>query len=98
MPYDADALRAENGRLRMLLQDKDAKIAELEERVARLERLISRNSGFSELGLHPGLRRVWLVLAASVSDGVDDEVEVGLVEPGDGVTQGDRCGGGEAGG
>jgi len=29
--YDADALRAENGRLRMLLADKDAKIAELEE-------------------------------------------------------------------
>ena len=49
MPYDADALRAENGRLRMLLEDKDAKIAELEERVARLERLISRNSGNSSM-------------------------------------------------
>jgi hypothetical protein len=55
-PGDAAALRAENGRLReanerlrMLLEDKDAQIAELAERVARLERLISRNSGFSEL-------------------------------------------------
>jgi len=35
----------------MLVEDKDAQIAELEERIARLERLISRNSGFSELGL-----------------------------------------------
>jgi Family of unknown function (DUF6444) len=49
VPYDADALRAENGRLRMLLEDKDAKIAELEERVARLERLLSRNSGNSSM-------------------------------------------------
>ncbi len=32
-------------RLRLLNGDKDAKIAELEHRVARLERLISRNSG-----------------------------------------------------
>ena len=40
VPYDADVLRAENGRLRTLLEDKDAKIAELEEQVARLERLI----------------------------------------------------------
>jgi predicted nucleic acid-binding Zn-ribbon protein len=62
VPGDVAALRAENARLRdtverqrMLLEDKDAKIAgleagnaELEERVARLERLISRNSGFSE--------------------------------------------------
>jgi len=29
----------------MLAEDKDAQIAELEERIARLERLISRNSG-----------------------------------------------------
>jgi len=57
------ALHAENARLRdtverqrMLLEDKDAKIAgleagnaELEERIARLERLISRNSGNSSL-------------------------------------------------
>lgn len=57
------ALHAENGRLReanerlrMLLEDKDAQIAELkagngelEERVARLERLISRNSGNSSM-------------------------------------------------
>jgi len=49
VPYDADVLRAENGRLRTLLEDKDAKIAELEERVARLERLISRNSGNSSM-------------------------------------------------
>jgi transposase len=49
MPYDADVLRAENGRLRTLLEDKDAKIAELEEQVARLERLISRNSGNSSM-------------------------------------------------
>ena len=60
---DVAALRAENGRLRaanerlrMLLDDKDAQIAELkagngelEERVARLERLISRNSGNSSM-------------------------------------------------
>ncbi|MGH3195798.1 MAG: hypothetical protein ACRDNT_07665, partial [Streptosporangiaceae bacterium] len=58
-PEDADALRAEIGRLRdvverlrVLLEDKDAVIAglrarnaELEDRVGRLERLISRNSG-----------------------------------------------------
>jgi hypothetical protein len=47
---DAVTLRAANARLRMLLEDKDAQIAapktqnaELAERVARLERLISRN-------------------------------------------------------
>jgi hypothetical protein len=46
VPHDADALRAEDGRLReanerlrMLLEAKDAKIADLEERIARLERL-----------------------------------------------------------
>ncbi len=63
VPGDVPALHAEitrlreaGERLRMLLEDKDAVIAhlrarntELEERVARLERLISRNSGFSEL-------------------------------------------------
>jgi transposase len=56
VPHDADALRAENGRLReanerlrMLLEAKDAKIADLEERIARLERLISRNSGNSSM-------------------------------------------------
>jgi hypothetical protein len=86
-----EMLAAENARLA-------GQVADLAARVARLERLASRNSEFSELGLHLGLRRVGLVLAASVSDGVDDEVEVGLVEPGDGVTQGDRCCGGEAGG
>jgi hypothetical protein len=32
---DVAALRAENGRLRTLLEDKDAQIAELEARVAR---------------------------------------------------------------
>jgi len=54
VPGDAAELRAENARLRdaverqrMLLEDKDAKIAELEERVVRLERLISRNCGNS---------------------------------------------------
>jgi hypothetical protein len=49
VPYDVDALRTENRRLRMLLEDKDAKIAELEERVARPERLISRHSGNSSM-------------------------------------------------
>jgi hypothetical protein len=56
MPGDAVALHAENRRLRMLLEDKDAQIAvltaqnaELAERVARLERLISRNSGNSSM-------------------------------------------------
>jgi hypothetical protein len=50
------ALRAENGRLReahewlhVLLEDKDAQIAELEARIARLERLTSRNSGNSSM-------------------------------------------------
>jgi len=47
-PDDVAALRAENGRLRVLLEDKDARIAELEERIARLERLISRNSLLTE--------------------------------------------------
>ena len=46
-PDDVAALREENGRLRVLLEDRDARIAELEERIARLERLISRNSGNS---------------------------------------------------
>ena len=53
---DAAALRAENGRLRMLVEEKDAQIAaltaqnaELAERVARLERLVSRNSGNSSM-------------------------------------------------
>ena len=63
MPSDIGALHAENLRLRevaerqrMLLEDKDAVIAdlkvrnvELEERVARLERLVSRNSGNSSM-------------------------------------------------
>src|SRR5437870_10274389 len=48
-PDDVAALRAENGRLRVLLEDRDARIAELEDRVARLERLISRNSGNSSM-------------------------------------------------
>ena len=47
-PDDVAALRAANGWLRVLLEDKDARIAELEERIARLERPISRNSAFSE--------------------------------------------------
>ena len=49
-------LRAANESLRALLADKDAKIAGLEaqvaaqaERIARLERLISRNSGNSSM-------------------------------------------------
>ena len=54
VPGDAVTLRAENARLRMLLEDKDAQIAalknaELAERVARLERLISRTSGNSSM-------------------------------------------------
>ena len=40
---------AANERLRILLEDKDAKIAELEGELARLERLISRNSGNSSM-------------------------------------------------
>jgi transposase len=42
-------LREANERLRVLLEDKDAKIAELEGWVARLERAISRNSGNSSI-------------------------------------------------
>jgi hypothetical protein len=34
-------LRESAERLRMLVEDKDAKIADLEERIARLERLVS---------------------------------------------------------
>jgi transposase len=63
VPEDAVALRtqvaglrAANQTLRALLEDKDAKIADLEaqnadlrERVTRLERLISRNSGNSSM-------------------------------------------------
>ena len=62
---EAAELRAENARLReaverlgLLNEDKDAviaglraRLAEQAEQIARLERLISRNSGFSELGL-----------------------------------------------
>jgi hypothetical protein len=54
VPGDAVTLRADNARLRMLLEDKDAQIAALRtqntglaERVAQLERLISGNSGDS---------------------------------------------------
>jgi transposase len=63
VPSDPGALRAENARLReaverlrLLNEDKDGVIADLrarnealEERVARLERLISRNSGNSSM-------------------------------------------------
>ena len=56
VPGDAAALRAENAwlreankRLRVLLENQDAKIAELEEKVARLEQLISHNSGNSSM-------------------------------------------------
>ena len=56
VPGDAVTLRAENARLRMLLEDKDTQIAALRtqnaglaERVARPERLISRNSGNSSM-------------------------------------------------
>jgi hypothetical protein len=49
VPDDVAALRTENERLRVLLEDKDAKIADLEARIARLERLISRNSGNSSM-------------------------------------------------
>src|SRR5260370_7531573 len=55
-PDEVTALRAEvgrlgeaNERLRMRVEGKDARIAELEERIARLERLISRNSGNSSM-------------------------------------------------
>jgi len=41
--------REANERLRKLVEDKDAQIAELRERVARLERLVSRNSGNSSM-------------------------------------------------
>ena len=53
VPDDATTLRAENGRLReandrlrMLVEDEDAQIAELRKRVARL---VSRNSGNSSM-------------------------------------------------
>ena len=82
VPEDAAALRvtvaglrAENESLRALLEDKNAKVTELEaqnaelaQRLARVERLISRNSGFSELQAFPsgcGSRR--LVPAASLA-------------------------------
>ena len=55
-PGDAAVLRAENGRLReqverlrVLNEDKDAKIADLEAKIARLERLMSRNSQNSSM-------------------------------------------------
>ena len=43
----------------MLLEDKDAKIADLEKRLARVERLLSRNSGNSGMpgGLSKTLQR-----------------------------------------
>jgi transposase len=63
VPGDAVALRAEigrlreaNERLRILLEDKDAQVAALKaqlagqaEKIARLERLVSRNSGNSSM-------------------------------------------------
>jgi len=36
-PDDVAALRAENGRLRVLLEDRDARIAELEAELATLK-------------------------------------------------------------
>jgi transposase len=55
-PDEAAVLRTENARLRdqverlrVLNEDKDAKIADLEQKLARLERLISRNSGNSSM-------------------------------------------------
>ncbi len=56
MPEDAAALRTQvaslqavNESLRALLEDKDAKITELEAELACLKRLISRNSGSSSM-------------------------------------------------
>lgn len=92
------SLRQELAEALDALAEMRGELVQARERIAELEARPRQTPRFSELGLHPRLRRVRLVLAASVSDGVDDEVEVGLVEPGDGVTQGDRCGGGEAGG
>ena len=96
MPLDAarDGLIALQAQLIVVLAERnsalEARVGEMEERLARLERAVSRNSGFSELGLRLDSGWVRLVLPAGVSDGVDDEVEVGLVESGDGVTQDDR--------
>lgn len=86
----AAVLQEANARLRAENAELKAQLAEQAEKIARLERLISRNSGFSELGLRLDAEWVRLVLPAGVSDGVDDEVEVGLIESGDGVTQDDR--------
>ena len=74
--------------------------AELRARGRRLERALSRNSGFSELQMiiRAGDASRLCPRAACVLDGVYDQVEVGPVEPDDGVAEADRCCGGEAGG
>jgi hypothetical protein len=84
---EAAELRAENARLReaverlgLLNKDKDAviaglraQLAEQAEQIARLERLISRNSGFSELrAILRGCGSCRLVPAAGSPDRVDD--------------------------
>jgi hypothetical protein len=80
VPGDAVALHAENGRPRMLLEDKDAQIAvltaqnaEVAERVARPGRLISRKSGNSSIppgaGDRPGRSRRNAGRAAAVAAG-----------------------------
>ena len=50
-------LREQNAELHAENAELKAQLAAQAGKIARLERLISRNSGFSELGLHPGLRR-----------------------------------------
>ena len=66
-----------------------AQVADLSERLVKLERAVSRNSGFSELRMRGGLTGWRLVPSAGVPDRVEDEVDVGLVESGDDVSQGD---------
>ena len=59
--------------LRDQIAARDAEVADLTDRVTRLERAVSRNSGFSELQAFPsgcGSRR--LVPAAGSPDRVDD--------------------------
>jgi len=97
-----DAVIAEQGQL---LEEQAGAIGELRadlvalaeevREVRELRRRLGRNSGFSELlALASGSGSRCLFPPASMSDRVDDQVEVGVVEAGDGLA-GHRTGAGE---
>jgi len=85
--------------LRRELADAVAELARAQGRIAELEDRLRKTSRFSELqAIVPGAGSRRLFPPAGVPDRVGDQVEVGMVEAGDGLAQADGCAGGEAGG